>query len=195
MAGMGPPPKPEGQRRRRNVVPGTIRLPAAGRTGRAPAWPLPADLEGKRHLAKLADLEATVLGRLDVEDDDEKRETLQRRLAAIARQVEILEERITVTEGLEAELWRALWRTPQAVEWARLRWTRTVAQYVRWKAQAELGDLKAGAEARQYEDRLGLNSLAMLRLRWVVEDTAPAQAKPKATVTAMSDYRRDLSGA
>jgi len=36
----GPPPKPAGQRRRRNAVPSTVRLPAAGRVGRAPRWPL-----------------------------------------------------------------------------------------------------------------------------------------------------------
>lgn len=36
----GPAPKPESQRRRRNAVPGTIRLPAAGRTGNVPTWPL-----------------------------------------------------------------------------------------------------------------------------------------------------------
>lgn len=36
----GPAPKPEGQRRRRNAVPGTLRLPAEGRPGVAPTWPL-----------------------------------------------------------------------------------------------------------------------------------------------------------
>lgn len=36
----GPAPKPEGQRRRRNAVPGTVVLPAAGRSGPIPAWPL-----------------------------------------------------------------------------------------------------------------------------------------------------------
>ena len=36
----GPAPKPAGQRVRRNVVAGTIRLPRAGRAGPAPDWPL-----------------------------------------------------------------------------------------------------------------------------------------------------------
>lgn len=36
----GPAPKPEGARRRRNVAPGVVRLPAEGRTGEAPPWPL-----------------------------------------------------------------------------------------------------------------------------------------------------------
>lgn len=42
MAGMGPPPKPAGQRRRRNATVAMTRLPAEGRKGRAPAWPLEA---------------------------------------------------------------------------------------------------------------------------------------------------------
>ncbi|WP_074848216.1 hypothetical protein [Gordonia westfalica] len=42
---------------------------------------------------------------------------------------------------------------------------REVAQYVRWKVRAEQGDLKAAAEARQLSDRLGLNPLALMRLR------------------------------
>src|SRR5688500_1186499 len=40
MAGMGALPKPEGQRRRRNAAPGTVVLPAAGRVGPVPVWPL-----------------------------------------------------------------------------------------------------------------------------------------------------------
>lgn len=36
----GPAPKPESQRRRRNAVPGTLRLPGAGRDGNVPGWPL-----------------------------------------------------------------------------------------------------------------------------------------------------------
>lgn len=70
---------------------------------------------------------------------------------------------------LEAELWAELWKTPQAVAWERLGYTREVAQYVRWKAQAELGSIDAAREARQLSDRLGLSPLAMLRLRWEVD--------------------------
>lgn len=36
----GPPPKPASERRRRNAAPGTVLLPAHGRRGRAPKWPL-----------------------------------------------------------------------------------------------------------------------------------------------------------
>ena len=36
----GPAPKPEGQRRRRNAAPTTLKLPAEGRAGDVPRWPL-----------------------------------------------------------------------------------------------------------------------------------------------------------
>lgn len=47
MAGMGPPPKPADQRRRRNATPNTTKLPAEGREGDAPEWPLPAHSEAE----------------------------------------------------------------------------------------------------------------------------------------------------
>src|SRR6266498_371550 len=43
----------------------------------------------------------------------------------------------------EADLWREVWHTPQAVAWERLRWTHEVAQYVRWRVLAELGNIDA----------------------------------------------------
>jgi len=42
MSGMGPPPKPAGQRRRTNPTVAMTRLPAEGRQGDPPAWPLAA---------------------------------------------------------------------------------------------------------------------------------------------------------
>ncbi|SDT85163.1 hypothetical protein SAMN04488548_1162 [Gordonia westfalica] len=51
------------------------------------------------------------------------------------------------------------------VIWEESHTHREVAQYVRWKVRAEQGDLKAAAEARQLSDRLGLNPLALMRLR------------------------------
>jgi hypothetical protein len=49
-----------------------------------------------------------------------------------------------------------------------MRWTREVAQYARWKAKAELGDMEASKEARMLADRLGLTPKAMQDLRWTV---------------------------
>lgn len=115
----GPPPKHPDQRRRRNATVPMTQLPAAGRQGAPPVFPLP----------------------------------------------KVTDERLT---ALEAEIWAELWSTPQAVAWERLRWTRDVAQYARLKAAGELGSMKAVAESRHLGDRLGLNPVAMLKLRWEV---------------------------
>lgn len=124
-------------------------LPAEGRQGPVPRWPLPplaADDEGLSG---------------------------------------VLEER-------EAELWTDLWETPQAVAWERMRWTRTVARYVRFEVQAETGDLKAGAEARLLEDRLGLSPQAMLRLRWEVAADEMAEQRQERTARTRKSARQRL---
>lgn len=127
MAGMGPPPKPAEQRRRRNKPLQLTVLPAEGRQGKPPSWPL-----SKMQAGELA-------------------------------------------------AWRQVWATPQAVEWERLGWSRTVARYVRVLVESEQPDAAstARAECRQMEDRLGLSPMAMLRLRWAIderEDHAPQLA-------------------
>ena len=127
MAGMGPAPKPADQRRRRNVKPVAMKLPAGGRVGPVPKFPIPLFDSG-------AD--------------------------SVQRQV----------RKLEAELWKELWRLPQAVAWEQIGYTREVAQYVRWKVRGELGELEAAKEARQLSDRLGLSPLAMLRNQWAIDD-------------------------
>jgi len=126
------------------------RLPAEGRQGRLPKWPLPKLVPDDEGLA------------------------------------EVLEER-------EAELWADLWETPQAVAWERLKWTRTVARYVRYEVRAETGDLKAGAEARLLEDRLGLSPQAMLRLRWeVAPDEVGEQREVRTTRSKKRTARQRL---
>lgn len=143
----GPPPKPAGERRRRNATVAMTQLPAEGRQGPPPAWPLPGLLE-----------------------DDEGL--------------------FAILEGREAELWDELWATPQAVAWERLRWLRTVARYVRFEVRAETGDLKAGAEARLLEDRLGLSPQAMLRLRWEVSADEVAEQRDERTSHAAKKSAR-----
>lgn len=137
----GPPPKPVGERRRRNATVAMTQLPAEGRKGPAPDWPLPG-----------------------LPTDDEGL--------------------FAILEGREADLWDELWATPQAVAWERMRWLRTVARYVRFEVRAETGDLKAGAEARLLEDRLGLSPQAMLRLRWEVSADEVAEQRDERTAQA-----------
>ncbi|HVQ96121.1 MAG TPA: hypothetical protein VMU51_34190 [Mycobacteriales bacterium] len=127
MAGIGPPPKDPSQRRRRNPAVAMTPLPAEGRKGPPPAWPLEPPRDARNRIRKR----------------DEER---------------------------ELALWREIWRTPQAVMWARMKWTHEVAQYVRWRVHAERGSIEAAKEARQLGDRLGLSPLALLRLRWEITD-------------------------
>lgn len=82
----------------------------------------------------------------------------------------------------QAQLWAELWATPAAAMWEKLGWTQSVARYtvITTEAREESGGLlKAGPELRQLEDRLGLNPLAMLRLRWeVVADELAERRQP-----------------
>lgn len=106
---------PNENARRKNARPAFRRLPARGRVGDPPPWPL-----GGR------------------------------------------------VKPAERELWNELWASPQALAWEQLGWVRTVARYARVTIAAE----QPGAmgiyltEARQLEDRLGLNPKAMRSLGW-----------------------------
>lgn len=169
MAGMGPPPKPDDQRRRRNASVAMTRLPAEGRPGKAPAWPLIPDvvMTARRDLAR-AKVDHLEFEAEELVAQDKPTSAVERKLDVAREKLAILEAQLREQRKLETALWADLWKLPQAVQWERLGWTRDVAQYVRYKVLAELGDLDSGKEARQYSDRLGLTPLAMLRLRWEV---------------------------
>ncbi|MEU4367539.1 hypothetical protein [Micromonospora chersina] len=167
MAGMGPPPKDPGTRVRRNATVAMTTLPAQGRPGAAPRWPLIPDvvMTTRRDLAKakVAELREKLA---EAEETDAPTGPIERRLDLALEKLAILEAQLRHQRKLETSLWKDLWGLPQAVEWERLGWMRDVAQYVRHKVLAELGDLDSAKEARQWSDRLGLTPLAMLRLRW-----------------------------
>jgi hypothetical protein len=120
----GPPPKLDPIRRHART--GPVKLPAEGRTGDVPEWPLP--------------------GR---------------------------------TTAIERDAWAQLWRTPQAVVWEKLGWTRTVARYCRVMVEAERpkAAMTARAEARNLEDRLGLTPKAMRMLLWEVVSDEVAEKR------------------
>lgn len=182
----GPPPKPPGTRARRNVEPASKRLPAKGRGGRkAPDWPLrpDRDLERKRIAADVT-LERL---RADLNECSDRRKAgrLEREIDQALATATSAEAQLTEQAALEADMWRQLWDTPQAVAWEEYGWVREVALYVRCSLRAEDGDMRAAGEARQRSDRLGLSPLAMLRLHWevapaVVEQAAAPPAKGKA---------------
>lgn len=138
MPGPAPTKNPRrGQRGR----PDWRKLPAKGRKGRTPKWPLPGE----------------------------------------------------PGDGVRA-LWADLWRTPQAVAWEDFGWTRVVARYALTVYAAETGATAAVmAEARQLEDRLGLNPMAMRRLLWeIVDESADVQETP-AGVTSLDARRAALA--
>lgn len=129
------PPKPDAVRR--NARSGIEMLPAEGRQGDAPLWPL------------------------------------------------------DLMTPAEADLWRDLWATPQAVAWERHGWTRVVARYVRCVLAAEELNKDAMSEARQLEDRLGLTPKAMRMLMWQVarDEVAEKRTEQPAGPTARGRIR------
>ena len=183
MAGMGPPPKNPAQRARRNATFAMTTLPMEGRKGRAPAWPLIPDvvLTARRQMA--ADKVELLEYELTEAESMQKRAALERKLDVARERLAILEAQLREQRKLEALLWKDLWKLPQAVQWERLSWLRDVAQYVRFKVMAELGDMDSAKEARQWSDRLGLSPMSMLRLRWQIaeDETAPRRAARPAT--------------
>lgn len=183
MAGMGPAPKPEAQRKRRNATVATTQLPSEGRRARAPKWPLIPDVQlTVRHRIAEGKVEKLRYDINELEAAGKPVGDLERRLDRALEVMMIAEAQLAAAADMEQELWRDLWKLPQATMWERLRWTRDVAQYVRYKVLAELGDLNSGKEARQYSDRLGLNPLAMLRLRWsIVEDETALKRNARAS--------------
>lgn len=178
MAGMGPAPKPANQRQRRNATVAMTRLPMEGRKGRTPKWPLIPDvaLTVKHRLAE-AKVEKLRYDLNEALDEGRPGGAIERRLDHALEVAAICETQLREQRAMEQQLWRDLWKLPQAVQWERLKWLRDVAQYVRFKTLGELGDLNAAKEARQWSDRLGLTPMAMLRLRWEVAVDETAQRR------------------
>lgn len=175
-ANSGPPPDPNALRRERPSDKETWRtLPAEGRQGDPPAWPLLADLKLMAALQAAEDQRIVVSALLE---GGEAPKGTAAKLAKLDQQVAELTTRIRLSEEREAVLWDTLWHTPQAVAWDDLQYTREVALYVRLQIAAEFGDLDAGKESRQWSNLLGLNPNALLRNRWRI---VPAVAAAPAT--------------
>ena len=170
----GPPPKRT--RTRRNDAKKDFRsLPAGGRSGATPPWPLQPDLSMSVRLEFQRDQVVSLQLELDRAEDGRARGRLRRQIAKFELSNAELALQIEQSTDMETALWRELWSTPQAVIWEESHAEREVAQYVRWKIRAEQGDLKASTEARMLSDRLGLSPLALLRLRAEIEKVDEAE--------------------
>lgn len=188
----GPPPKPAEHRARRNATVAMTRLPAEGRTGRAPAWPLEGDItiETGIHQTKrqIKAIEDEIQWATTARDRSAQRRKLDRAHKTLA-ELEALKKFVGKTERT---IWTALWKTPQATQWEKRGWFREVALYARHQAKAEAGSLDDSKEARQREDRLGLNDLAMLRLRWEIVPAAGEAKAPAPKSKRNASKYRDL---
>ena len=187
----GPAPKhPSRRARANNPKADFTTLSAAGRKGPAPEWPLLDDpsMVAARDLAqdRLASLEVEIAEA----EDGRTKGRLRREFNKLQMSSAVMSLRIEQARDAEVALWRQLWAMPQAVMWEESHAHREVAQYVRWKIRAEQGDMKAASEARQWSDRLGLNPLALLRLRVEIEQAAAAEDRGRKRRETQSPRKR-----
>lgn len=140
-------------------------------------WPLLPDVHMVAELERGRDRIATLQVQVEQESDGRTLGRLRRELNKLEMVTAVLALKIEQASDAERDLWVALWGTPQAVIWEESHAHREVAQYVRWKVRAEQGDLRAATEARLLSDRLGLNPLALLRLRAEIEHVAAVEKR------------------
>lgn len=147
---MARPPKHNPQRG--NAAVGIVRLPASGRKGPTPPFPL-------------------------------------------------YEHAVIDYRTREETVWEQLWKTPQAVAWERLGWTRAVARYCRMVVASEIpraevhckqcGELSEAiklepallGQVAAMEDRLGLTPKAMRLLLWIIDHDEIAEARQAKSAT------------
>lgn len=105
----------------------------------------------------------------------------------------------------EIELWNFHWQLPQATMWVRQGLIFVIARYIRCLALIEEDQAMTVAlshihsEVRQIEDRLGLSSLALVRLRWEVttdqvEEMRDIQANHASAVRRLKAVDHKASG-
>lgn len=144
-----------------------------------PTWPLPRN----PRLVAMIQLEQDAVDELEEKElDGGLSRTEVTKLTRTRQRLAVRQAELDAIEETEKELWKKLWRTPQACEWARLKWDRDVAQYVRHKAAAEIGSLDDSREARQRGHHLGLTPKGMKDLMWTigVDQVAEKRAAKKA---------------
>ena len=188
----GPAPKHPSTRARRNDPKKDFRvLSLDGRSGATPPWPLQADVAKSAELEVARDKIASLQVELDGTEDGRTKGRLRRQIDRLEIAAATMALQIEQAGDAEKALWADLWGTPQAVIWEEAHAGREVAQYVRWKIRAEQGDIDAAKEARMLSDRLGLNPLALLRLRAEVERTDEVEDRGEKRRTRATTERTD----
>jgi len=164
-----------------------VRLPAGGRSGRTPKWPLPSNPRLQAKIEIEQEL-IEVLEEMELADDGLSKAD-SAKLTRARQRLKIAEVEKREIEATEKALWREVWKTPQAAEWERQSWTRDVAQYVRHKAAAECGSMDDSKEARLRGEALGLTPKGLKALMWVIDyDEVGAQrATRKPTAATGTD--------
>lgn len=192
----GPAPKhPSVRARRNNPKAGFTSLPASGRSGKAPAWPLPADAKATALYELAQDRIASLTVEVETEEDGRKKGRLRRTLAQAEQSAAIMKLQIEQQSDLEAGLWSLLWATPQAKLWEdSAAFVRTLAQFVRWNVKGEQGDLDAAKEARIRGKEFGLTPLTLMGLKAEIEKAAEAEAKGEKRRTAATPRPKGKGG-
>jgi hypothetical protein len=157
----GPSPDPEALRRDRKSDPKWIDLPAEGRVGPPPEWPL---------TGKAAHIPALTPSWLREVEDEEKKQLI----------LDQIESEASALFSREIELWTEEWRRPQAVKWEQNGQEVEVALYVRALVAAETPNAKVTLRTlvKQQQEALGLSLPGLARNHWRVEDTAELRADP-----------------
>lgn len=102
--------------------------------------------------------------------------------------------------GAEGELWRDLWRKPQAAMWSALGLRHQVAAYVRAYVASTDGDAGPSVMTAvlRMEDGLGISPKGMNTLRWkiVADEVGQRRTKPTAVPKQSArDRAKKLAGA
>lgn len=178
----GPAPDPNALTRdkvRKSALNGEwVKLPASGRKGRTPPWPL--DREKAPTKAEVKELEARAA---DLENE----------LAAEAASAELARiEKVQRIQKREGVLWARLWRKPQAIVWDLFGQHDEVAIYVRTLVDSEQIGARPNVRTllRQQQEALGLSLPGLARNRWVIVDDEAAAAQPAPAPQAASTPAR-----
>ena len=95
----------------------------------------------------------------------------------------------------EDEVWRVVWRSPQACAWAEEPWRwHTIALYVRWMVRMEDRDASAalGNVVVRYGDQIGMTPAGLRENGWVIGGRAEVEGEEPAAGSAAEAARARL---